>query len=102
MREDYISKLEAIQRKWFFHVLFVLYRYEKVSFNMLKRSVTPITSRVLALRLRDLVKVGFVVKDIVVEKPLRVEYYLSENGKEFLQTMKAILENCSGEQPSNT
>ena len=54
---------------------------------MLKKTIRPITSKVLSKHLSQLLDLGLIVKNIVVEKPLKVEYYLSEKGRLVLSYM---------------
>lgn len=82
-----LHKLRIIQNKWIFHVFFVLWATERANFNKIKRSIKPITSRILSKRLQDLVEFGFVIKEVILEKPKRVEYSLSEKGKNFFEAM---------------
>lgn len=73
---------------------------EKAGFNTLKKTIKPITSRVLALRLNDLVTLKMIVKEIVNQRPLRVEYYLTEKGKAFLEALTTLIEEHKKEEIS--
>ncbi len=84
---DLIWTLKCIQSKWTFHILFVLWEKEKAHFNGLKKATKPITSRVLSSHLKQLIQLGLVIKNVIIEKPLRVEYQLSEKGKNFLSSI---------------
>lgn len=87
MWSEIIHLLKIIQGKWVFHILFVLLEHEKIHFNGLKKNVNPISSRILSLHLKQLTQLGLVIKNIIVDKPLRVEYKLTMKGKTFLSTI---------------
>ena len=81
---DLIRLLEDLGRKWSFYILLSLFFNETLGFNELKNVVKPISSRTLAVRLKDLEKFGLVTRNVLLEFPKRVEYKLSENGKQFM------------------
>ncbi len=87
MWSEIIHVLKSIQGKWIFHILFVLLEHEKIHFNGLKKKAKPISSRVLSHHLKKLVELELVIKTIIVDKPLRVEYQLTEKGKAFIHTV---------------
>ncbi len=79
-----IRLLEDLGRKWSFYILLSLFFNETLGFNELKKIITPISSRTLAVRLKDLEKFGLVTRKVLLEFPKRVEYRLTENGKQFM------------------
>lgn len=81
---DLIRLLEDLGRKWSFYILLSLFFNETLGFNELKKIITPISSRTLAVRLKDLEKFGLVTRKVLLEFPKRVEYRLTENGKQFM------------------
>ncbi len=82
-----IVELERINAKWVFYILIVIFIFQKINFNRLKKTLNPITSKILSHRLKLLEELGMVSKNIIVVKPLRVEYYLTEKGKQFVNAL---------------
>lgn len=52
-------------------------------FNRFLESIEGITPKVLTQRLRELEKMGIIKRKIVSEYPIKVEYELTDLGKEF-------------------
>lgn len=86
-----LMRLDKIMGKWFLAILVVVFLYDRVSFSDLKRVMKPITNKVLANRLRVLQGFGLLVKRIVMEHPLRVEYYLTEKGKLLARDLASVV-----------
>ncbi|WP_062108203.1 winged helix-turn-helix transcriptional regulator [Bacillus niameyensis] len=53
-------------------------------------SSMPISARVLSERLKDLEREGIVKRNVYPETPVRIEYSLTEKGKELLPLMKEM------------
>jgi DNA-binding HxlR family transcriptional regulator len=91
MQNPIFFKLEKMNRKWIFKVLFTIYESEKAGFNYIKKALNPITSKVLSNRLRTLEDMALLTKRIVVDKPLKVEYYLTRKGRRIISAMAKSL-----------
>ena len=72
--------LKIIGSKWTMLILHQLFEGKK-RFGQLQKALPGISSKTLALRLRELEKTGIIRKKIFVEIPLHVEYYLTPKGK---------------------
>lgn len=83
--------LDKTLGKWFLAILVVVLLRERVSFSGIKRVIRPITNKVLANRLKALERFGLLMKRIVVEHPLRVEYYLTEKGKRLAKDVASLV-----------
>lgn len=59
-------------------------------FNQLKEDVNGISSKVLSESLEDLQEKGLVEREVVSEQPYRVEYSLTENGRELKPVLKEL------------
>jgi DNA-binding HxlR family transcriptional regulator len=68
-------------RKWHPVIVHRLLTEGPLGFNALKDAVDGISSKVLSDSLENLEEHGLVVRDIVSEKPFRVEYSLTERGE---------------------
>ncbi|UPV98847.1 helix-turn-helix transcriptional regulator [Halorussus gelatinilyticus] len=74
------STATLIGKKWHPVVVHRLLQSGPMGFNELKDDVDGISSKVLSDSLDDLEEKGLVNRDIVSEKPVRVQYSLTERG----------------------
>jgi DNA-binding HxlR family transcriptional regulator len=79
-------------RKWHPVIVHRLLRDGPLGFNALKDSVDGVSSKVLSDSLEDLEEHGLVVRDIVSEKPFRVEYSLTGRGESLEPIIVAMRE----------
>ncbi len=78
----YREIFKLIQGKWTIEILYCILMFEKCNFNELKEALTGINSRTLTDRLRFLEQRGVVSRTVLTESPIRVEYKLTQFGKE--------------------
>lgn len=71
--------IHMVGRKWWLTILWELHRGPR-GFNELKRRLGGISSRTLSMKLETLEKEGFIHREVVSERPLRVSYGLTEMG----------------------
>ncbi len=64
--------------------------FSKRRFNQLLEELKPISSRTLSKRLRELEITGLVSRKKFNEIPPRVDYYLTDSGKEIIKTFKPL------------
>ncbi|WP_115865404.1 winged helix-turn-helix transcriptional regulator [Halorussus litoreus] len=74
------STATLVGKKWHPVVVHRLIQGGPMGFNELKDDVDGISSKVLSDSLEDLEEKGLVNREIVSEKPVRVEYSLTERG----------------------
>ena len=74
------SLTSLIGKKWHPVIIHRLLEHGPSGFNELKAAVDGISSKVLSDSLEDLENKNLVVRDIVSEKPVRVQYSLTEYG----------------------
>jgi DNA-binding HxlR family transcriptional regulator len=85
--KDYL--LKALQGKW----KTCVFRYAvqgPVRFGQMLKLLPDATRQGMTNALRELEESGILVRKIISEKPLHVEYSLSELGIEFIPVFKAI------------
>ncbi|MFD1564482.1 winged helix-turn-helix transcriptional regulator [Haloarchaeobius amylolyticus] len=75
------STATLIGKKWHTVILHRLLANGPLGFNALKKEVGGISSKVLSDSLEDLEAKQLVERSIISEKPVRVEYSLTEHGK---------------------
>ena len=89
-RCEHISRMLArISDKWTLLVVRVLGR-GPCRFNALRREVGEISQKMLASTLRDLEENGFVSRTVTPLTPPRVEYDLTDLGREFLKPVQTL------------
>lgn len=76
--------LEMLSGKWRTHIIYELCKKGTCRFAELKRAIPKITNTMLTSALRDLENMGIVRREQFNEVPVRVEYSLTEKGKELL------------------
>lgn len=81
---------EILGKKWHPVIVHRLLSNGALGFNALKESVDGISSNVLSNSLEDLEENDLVDREIVSEKPFRVEYSLTDRGKELEPIIEAM------------
>ncbi len=76
------ATFKIIGKKWAVLIIREMFRGTK-QFNRFLESIEGITPKVLTERLRELEKFGIIKRRIVSEYPIKVEYELTDLGKEF-------------------
>lgn len=81
---------DILGKKWYPVIVHRLLVNEPLGFNALKGEVNGISSNVLSNNLDDLEENGLVNREIVSEKPFRVEYSLTERGEDLAPIIEAM------------
>jgi DNA-binding HxlR family transcriptional regulator len=76
------ATFRVIGKKWAVLIIREMFR-GTTQFNRFLENIEGITPKVLTERLRELQKFGIVRRRIVSEYPIRVEYEMTDLGKEF-------------------
>ncbi|WP_231566765.1 helix-turn-helix domain-containing protein [Erwinia sp. 9145] len=79
-----------LQGRWKLPILFRLYADPALRTSQLKREIAGISQKMLTQHLRELAEDGLVDRIDFMEKPLRVEYQLSEMGRQLLPVLVAM------------
>jgi DNA-binding HxlR family transcriptional regulator len=87
---DWRDALYAIGGKWKLRIIVVLLE-GKSRFNELQRTITGISSKVLASELKELELNGFVKRNVLPQTPVVVEYELTN----YAHTLQTVLESLS-------
>ncbi|MFX0080069.1 MAG: winged helix-turn-helix transcriptional regulator [Candidatus Hermodarchaeota archaeon] len=72
--------LQCIGRKWTLHIIRDLFQ-GKTRFSDFLKANPKLSTKSLAIRLRELEKMGLIEKTIKHKTPLLIEYQLTEKGK---------------------
>jgi DNA-binding HxlR family transcriptional regulator len=76
------ATFRIIGKKWSVLIIREMFR-GTTQFNRLLENIEGITPKVLTERLRELEKLGIIKRSIVSQYPIKVEYGLTDLGKEF-------------------
>ena len=81
--------VELIGRRWSGAVIQLLLR-GPARFAELRDAIPDISDRMLSERLRELEQEGLVIRRVRPETPVRVEYELTEKGRELQSSLEAL------------
>lgn len=98
LKED-IESLEKsftlLSQKWNLELLYTLFFKNAVSFSGLKK-ILGVNSRTLSDKLKNLMKNGYVERWVETGPPIRVEYALTEKGRNIVLLALPLLYYSSG------
>jgi DNA-binding HxlR family transcriptional regulator len=81
--------VELIGRRWSGAVIQLLMQ-QRLRYAELRAAIPDISDRMLSERLRELEAAGIVVRTVLPDPPVRVEYDLTEKGRALQPAMNAI------------
>jgi DNA-binding HxlR family transcriptional regulator len=84
--------MEVIGNKWHPVIIHRLLKHGPLRFNELADEVGVITNKVLSNSLKDLQEKELVERTIVNERPVEVEYALTERGQSLKQVIESLEE----------
>lgn len=79
---------ELIGRRWTGAILFILLK-AGCRFAVIRAAIPQITDRMLSDRLQELEAEGILVRTVIPETPVRVEYALTRKGRELAAVIRA-------------
>ena len=90
-KDDYvITAYELISNKWKLKILKYIKPHRPVRYGELLNYVDGITKKVLTDNLKSLEDDGLITRKVISEKPLRVEYSLTETGLKLEPVIKEL------------
>ena len=87
--EDVFRMLEG---RWKMVIIFHLFDKETLRFSALEKAIPGISQKMLIQQLRELEKDGIIRRRIYPEVPPKVEYRLTDWGKEMCPALDSLLE----------
>ena len=81
--------LKTLSGKWKPQI-FLLATQGSVWFSSLMRQLEGVNKQSLSIALREMEEEGYLVKEIISEKPLHIEYLLSDKGKSIIPIFKQL------------
>ena len=85
----YLHAVELVGRRWTGAIVRALLG-GSARFHEIRDAIPDISDRMLSERLRELESEGVVVRTVIPETPVRVEYELTEKGRALEQAIVAI------------
>lgn len=85
----YFTVQKILSGKWAFMILYHL-QENKLRFNQIQKLLPEVTQATLTKQLRTLEEYGIVKRTIYPQVPPKVEYELSEMGKEFSDSLENL------------
>ncbi len=83
--------VKILSMKWNMLILRQLNEnFSKKRFNQLLEELKPVSSRTLSKRLKELEKAHLINREKFNEMPPRVEYFLTDSGKEIIKCFKPL------------
>lgn len=93
--------LEILGGKWKLKIIWTIFKFKVIRFNRLKRELPGITDLMLAKILKLFVENNIVERTQFNEIPPRVEYSLTENGLQLVESLANVRQWVSEQnQPS--
>jgi DNA-binding HxlR family transcriptional regulator len=85
----YHRAVELIGRRWTGAIVFVLLGGAE-RFSDIAAAVPGLTDRMLSERLKELEAEGIVIRTVIPETPVRIEYHLTEKGRALRNAIDAV------------
>ncbi len=79
----------CISGKWKMTILHHIHYYGSIRFNQTLRAL-PVSEKVLSQQLKELAEVGIVIRHVYETMPPKVEYVLTESGKELIEAIDLL------------
>ena len=80
--ERFEMVVKMIGGKWKLRIIYMLAFHEVLRYGELKRLIEPVTHKMLSAQLKELENDGLVIRTEYQVKPPKVEYSMSECGKD--------------------
>lgn len=88
--EKFEKVVNMIGGKWKLRIIYVLAFHEILRYSELKRLLSPITHKMLTAQLKELEKDGLVNRKEYPQVPPKVEYSLTQMGRDLKPVVKEI------------
>ncbi|GED34061.1 winged helix-turn-helix transcriptional regulator [Brevibacillus centrosporus] len=82
--------MNVIGGKWRLPIIWALWKNDTLRYNELKRRIDGITNMMLSQVLKEMEITGLIVRKQYLEIPPRVEYSLTQEGKDLVPSLEAL------------
>jgi DNA-binding HxlR family transcriptional regulator len=83
---------DLLERRWTVSILYVSHEGGAVRFNEFQQALGRISPATLTQRLADLEEAGVLEREVIDARPPRVEYRLTERGRQLRSLVEALAE----------
>ena len=83
--------INIIAKKWAILIISIIGHHEKIRFNDIMQRLDGISPKTLADVLKDLRKENLIHRESFSEIPPRVEYYLTDDGKQLCEAVLPLI-----------
>jgi DNA-binding HxlR family transcriptional regulator len=80
-----------LSKRWTISIIITIANFERLRFNELQEKLGGINAKTLTDRLKELAKEGIVQRESFPEIPPRVEYSLTEKGKQLRDSLLPLV-----------
>jgi DNA-binding HxlR family transcriptional regulator len=87
--------IATISKKWALQIIAVIGNHHRLRYSEILANLDGISPKSLADRLKELARVGLVTRTAYPEIPPRVEYTLTQDGKELRASIMPLMEWAS-------
>ncbi|MBT4119416.1 MAG: helix-turn-helix transcriptional regulator [Candidatus Peribacter sp.] len=84
------SIIEFCSKKWAMHILRCIADNKTMRFSEIKEEIPEINSRILSERLGELEEEGLIERVVIDEKPICIEYNITEKGADMRNIFKCF------------
>lgn len=84
------SIIDFCSKKWAMHILRTIADHKTMRFSEIKEALPEINSRMLSERLTELEEEGLIDRTVIDEKPICIEYTITEKGADMRNIFKCF------------
>jgi DNA-binding HxlR family transcriptional regulator len=84
-----LGLMNTLSKRWVLHTIKTISEW-KESFNEIKRSIPWISAKILSERLSELESEGFIVREVIEGKPIKIRYKFSERWNSLNQRIELL------------
>lgn len=88
---DIAEVLNFMNKKWIMVILKTMHDGHE-TFTSIKDEIGDINQKILSVRLSEMEEEGFIVRDIVQQKPVKIRYTLTKKGESFCAHVCGLLD----------
>lgn len=97
----YHHAVEIVGRRWSGAIVRALL-YGATRYVQIRQTIPELTDKMLSSRLRELEAEGIIVRTVVPDTPVRVEYHLTEKGRDLERAVAALSQWADRWMPAPT
>ena len=81
---------DLLAKKWTILIMQELYSNKVLSFNQILKKLKTPTNRILSKRLHELEGYSFIIRKLLQEKPIKVEYSITNKGIDLMKVFNIM------------